>query len=151
MKILVAPVLALASFVVLPLASAQDLIPGKGKDKVEAICGACHGLEGVMAMNNTKSAWEDLIDDMRGRGADGSEDDFKAVATYLAKYYGPIVQVNKATAKEFTDQLDITPEEGAAIVKYRDSKGSIKDWDDLSKTPGLTASKVEPLKKRLKF
>ncbi len=141
MKILV----AILPFVLLPLASAQDLIPGKGKEKVETICGACHGLEGVVAMNNSKSSWEDLIDDMRGRGADGTEDDFKAIATYLAKYYGPMVQVNKASAKDLSDQLEITPDEAAAIVVHREGKGGIKDWDDLAKTPGLTASKIEPL------
>jgi competence ComEA-like helix-hairpin-helix protein len=134
-----------------PYALAQELPDGKGKDKVESVCGACHGLEGVMAMNNTKTAWQDLIEDMRGRGADGSEDDFKTIATYLAKYYGPIVQVNKAAAKDLQEQLDLSGDEAAAIVKYRDANGGIKDWDDLAKVPGLDAKKLEPLKKRLKF
>ncbi len=59
--------------------------------------------------------------------------------------------MNKASAKDLSDQLEITPDEAAAIVKYREGKGGIKDWDDLAKTPGLTASKIEPLKKRLKY
>jgi competence protein ComEA len=134
-----------------PFALAQDLPDGKGKDKVEMVCGACHGLEGIMAMNNAKSAWQDLIEDMRGRGADGSEADFKTIADYLAKYFGPIVQVNKAPAKDLQEQLDLSGDEAAAIVKYRDANGGIKSWDDLAKVPGLDAKKLEPLKKRLKF
>jgi competence protein ComEA len=134
-----------------PFALAQELPDGKGKDKVEMVCGACHGLEGVMSMNNAKSAWQDLIEDMRGRGADGSEEDFKTIATYLSKYFGPVVQVNKAAAKDLQDQLELTGDEAAAIVKYREANGGIKSWDDLAKVPGLDAKKLEPLKKRLKF
>jgi len=143
--------LAIVPLCVAPFAVAQDLPDGKGKDKVEMVCGACHGLEGVMAMNNAKSAWQDLIEDMRGRGADGSEEDFKTIATYLAKYFGPIVQVNKAPAKDLVEQLEVSTDEAAAIVKYREANGGIKNWDDLAKVPGLNAKKLEPLKKRLKY
>ena len=134
-----------------PFALAQDLPDGKGKDKVEMVCGACHGLEGIMSMNNAKTAWQNLIEDMRGRGADGSEADFKTIADYLAKYFGPLVLVNKAPAKDLQDQLELSAAEAAAIVKYRDANGGIKSWEDLAKVPGLDAKKLEPLKKRLKF
>lgn len=143
--------LSLVPLCLAPFALAQDLPDGKGKDKVEMVCGACHGLEGVTAMNNTKSSWQDLIDDMRGRGADGSEEDFKTIANYLAKYFGPVVQVNKASAKDLQEQLELTGDEAAAIVKYRESNGGIKSWDDMAKVPGLDAKKIEPLKKRLKY
>src|SRR4051812_19880016 len=143
--------LAIVPLAFAPFAVAQELPDGPGKAKVEMICGACHGLEGVMSMNNAKSSWQDLIEDMRGRGADGSEDDFKTIATYLAKYYGPIVQVNKAPAKDLQEQLDLSSDEAAAVVKYREANGGIKSWDDLAKVPGLNAKKLEPLKKRLKY
>ena len=143
--------LALVPLALAPFALAQDLPDGKGKDKVEMVCGACHGLEGVMAMNNNKSAWQDLIEDMRGRGADGSEEDFKTIATYLAKYYGPLVYVNKAPAKDLIEQLDVSGDEAAAIVKYRDANSGIKGWDDMAKVPGVDAKKLEPLKNRLRY
>jgi hypothetical protein len=144
--------LALAPLCLAPLALGQDDLPaGKGKDKLEMICGACHGLEGVMAMNTSKTAWQDVVDDMRGRGADGKDDDFKAIVDYLAKYFGAVVQVNKAAAKELAEQLDITAGEADAIVKYRDANMTIKDWAALSKVPGLDIKKLEPLKKRIKF
>jgi competence ComEA-like helix-hairpin-helix protein len=59
--------------------------------------------------------------------------------------------VNKAPAKDLQDQLDLSGDEAAAIVKYRDANGGIKNWDDLAKVPGLDAKKLEPLKKRLKY
>jgi competence protein ComEA len=134
-----------------PFAAAQDLPDGPGKSKVEMVCGACHGLEGITAMNSNKSAWQDLIEDMRGRGADASDEDFKAIANYLAKYYGPLVQVNKAPATELKAQLELTDDEAAAIVKYREANGDIKNWDDMAKVPGLDTKKIEPLKGRLKY
>jgi mono/diheme cytochrome c family protein len=143
--------LALAPLSLASFALAQDLPAGPGKDKTEMICGACHGLEGVMNMNTPKSAWQDIVEDMRGRGADGKEEDFKAIVDYLAKFYGAIVQVNKANAKDIQDQLYLTSDEAAAIVKYRDANGGIKDWASLAKVPGLDIAKIEPLKKRVKF
>ncbi len=144
--------LVLAPLCLAPFALAQDDLPsGKGKDKVEMICGACHGLEGIMAMNTSKTAWQDVVEDMRGRGADGKEEDFKAIVDYLAKYYGAVVQVNKAAAKELQEQLDLSADEAGAIVKYRDANTSIKDWAALSMVPGLDIKKLEPLKKRIKF
>jgi hypothetical protein len=144
--------LTLAPFCLASVALAQDDLPaGKGKDKVEMICGACHGLEGVMSMNTSKTAWQDLVEDMRGRGADGKDEDFKAIVDYLAKYFGAVIQVNKAAAKELQDQLDLTGDEASAIVKYREANMSIKDWAALEKVPGLDIKKLEPLKKRIKF
>jgi mono/diheme cytochrome c family protein len=143
--------LVLAPFCLAPFALAQDLPEGPGKDKLEMICGSCHGLEGVMNMNTPRSAWQDIVEDMRGRGADGKEEDFKAIVDYLAKYYGAVVQVNKVPAKDLQEQLDLTSDEAAAIVKYREANGGIKDWDTLAKVPGLDIKKIEPIKKRVKF
>ena len=141
---------AFASLLLVSLAPAQDLPEGKGKDITEKTCTACHGMEAVTSMHVAKDAWTDVVNDMRSRGADGTNADFDNIIAYLAKYFGPEVNVNKAAAKEL-ESLDITSDESAAIVKYRTDKGSIKDFADLSKVPGLDAKKLEPLKSRLKF
>lgn len=144
--------LAVCPLFLVSLAKAQDDIPnGPGKDTVVRVCTACHDLGAVQSMSGNKDIWQSVVDDMKGRGADGTDDDFKAVVTYLAKYYGPSVNVNTATADTMVTELGITADEGAAIVKYRMANGDIKDWDTLSKVPGLDASKLEPLKKRLKY
>ena len=102
-------------------------------------------------MTGNKEVWQSLADDMRSRGADGTDEEFKTVVTYLTKYFGPAVNVNTAAATEMEAQLEITGPEAAAIVKYRTDKGNFKVFADLSKVPSLDMTKLEPLKKRIKF
>jgi competence protein ComEA len=136
----------------LSVARAQDDIPsGAGKDTVQRVCTACHDLSAVQTMTGDKGIWQSVADDMRSRGADGTDEDFKAIVTYLSKYFGQPVNVNTAAAKDLETQLDITSAEAAAIVKYRTDKGNFKVFADLSKVPNLDVSKIEPLKKRIKF
>jgi competence ComEA-like helix-hairpin-helix protein len=147
----------LAALVVCPLfllsiARAQDDIPaGPGKDTVQRVCTACHDLGAVSTMNGDKATWQAVADDMRSRGADGTDEDFKTVVAYLSKYFGPSVNVNTADAKVLETELDITPGEAGAIVKYRGDNGNFKAFADLSSVPGLDVKKIEPLKKRIKF
>jgi len=69
----------------------------------------------------------------------------------VAKYFGPMVEVNKAAAKELQTELEITAKEAEAIVQYRKDKGNFKDWADLGKVSGLDMKKLEPLKNRITF
>jgi competence protein ComEA len=134
------------------VASAQDDLPaGPGKDTVQKVCTACHDLGAVQTMTGDKEVWQSLADDMRSRGADGTDEDFKVIVAYLSKYYGQPVNVNTAAAKDLETQLDLTSAEAAAIVKYRTDKGNFKVFADLSNVPSLDVSKIEPLKKRIKF
>jgi competence protein ComEA len=133
------------------IARADDDIPaGPGKDVVQRVCTACHDLGAVQTMTGDKDTWQSIADDMRSRGADGTDEDFKTVVAYLSKYYGSPVNVNTADAKALA-VLDITDAEAAAIVKYRTDKGNYKTFADLSNVPGLDVKKIEPLKKRIKF
>ncbi len=134
------------------VARAQDDLPsGPGKDTVQRVCTACHDLGAVQTMTGDKEVWQSLADDMRSRGADGTDEDFKTVVAYLSKYFGQPVNVNTAAAKDLETQLYITTAEAAAIVKYRADNGNFKVFADLSKVPNLDVSKIEPLKKRIKF
>ena len=132
-------------------ANAQDLPAGPGKDAVEKVCTTCHGLEAIVTLQGNKDIWQSVVDDMKGRGADGSNEDFTAIVNYLGKYFGPNVNVNTATAKAMADDLGITSAEADAIVKYRTDKGNYKEFADLKKVPGLDAGKLEPIQKRIKF
>jgi competence protein ComEA len=88
---------------------------------------------------------------MRGRGADGSDDDFKAIVAYRGRFFGPEVNVNRAAAPDLESQLEITADEAGAIVKYRQAQGRFKDFSDLAKVPGLDTKKLEPIKQRIVF
>jgi competence protein ComEA len=143
-------VLASAVFVSLVPVHAQSLPEGTGKSIFENTCGGCHGADIVIGQTGTRDVWQDTVDSMRGRGALGSDDDFKVIVNYLTKYFGVPVNVNSAPAKEMADNLDITGAEADAIVKARD-KEKFKDFSDLSKVEGLDIKKLDPIKSRIKF
>lgn len=131
---------------------AQNLPAGKGKEALETVCTTCHGLDEVASKSNTsREGWLEIINDMKERGAAGSDEEFNALLNYLTKYLGPIVEVNSAGADDLEMGLDLTSQEAAAMVKYRKDKGNFKAWSDLEKVPGLDIKKLEPLKSRIKF
>lgn len=142
---------ALWPFAFLAFAQAQELPDGSGKEVTNRICGACHEAGVVVKYRNAKEDWESVVEDMRGRGTDGSDEDFKAIIAYLARFFGPEVNVNRAAAPDLESQLEITAEEAGAIVKYREAQGKFRDLSDLDKVPGLDIKKLEPIKQRIVF
>src|ERR1700680_3012856 len=132
-------------------AQPQDLPEAKGKDLYEKICGACHGTEVVFKTRTTKEKWKDTVDEMAARGAEGTDEQLDTIIDYLAKCFGPRVNVNKAAAKELETQFEITGKEAEAIVQYRTDKGDFKALADLKNVPGLDFTKIEPLRYRITF
>lgn len=130
---------------------AQDLPDGPGKDTVEKTCTACHDLGPLTSMTGTADIWQSVVDDMKSRGADASEADFRVIVQYLSKYYGPTVHINTDAAAAIQTNLGLTADEAAAIVKYRTDKGNFKTWDDVMKVPGLDTSKLAGLQQRIKY
>jgi hypothetical protein len=131
-------------------AAAQGLPDGDGKDTYESVCGACHGADIVIGSQGSKARWEETVDAMKNRGASGSEDDFKTVLNYLAKYFGMSVNVNTATPAELETELGFSKAEVDAIVKAR-TAAKIASFDALLKVDGVNAKALTPLKARLKF
>ena len=70
------------------LLQAQDLPEGKGKDVVEASCGACHGMDLIVSQKNTKEGWTSVVEDMGNRGADIDGDKKNVIIDYLVKNFG---------------------------------------------------------------
>jgi competence protein ComEA len=143
--------LAIAPLLVLSIAHADDLPPGKGKEVTDRVCGGCHEAGVVTKYRNSKDDWQSISEDMKARGADGSEADFKSIVAYLTHFFGPEVNVNKAAAKELETQLEITSQEAGAIVKYRQDNGNYKTVADLRNVPGLDMTKIEPIQQRIVF
>lgn len=139
-----------APLILLAPVSAQGLPDGEGRATYEMICGSCHGADIVIGSQGTRARWEEVVDAMRNRGAYGSEEDFKTVVNYLARYFGTPVNVNKASAKELETELGLTAAEAEAIVKQR-SAAALKTFDELAKVPGVNAAKLQPVKGRITF
>ncbi len=95
------------------------------------------------------------MDKMVTLGAQGSEQDLKAVVDYLARYFPaeevPKINVNTARAIEFESGLTLRRSQAAAIVEYRTKHGPFKSIEDLKKVPGIDAAKLEEKKDRLTF
>jgi competence protein ComEA len=141
---------ALLPLLLVPVLSAQDVPDGPGKDTLNKVCTTCHDLGVLQSMTGTAEIWQSVADDMKSRGADGTDADFKAIIEYLSKYFGPPVKINTDPAKDI-QALGLTSAEADAIVKYRADKGPFKEWADLMKVPGVDTAKLAGLQKRVKF
>jgi competence protein ComEA len=137
-------------------ADPPKLPDGAGKATFEKVCGNCHGVEVAISRRETKDGWNAIIDDMIQRGAQASDDEFGEVSDYLAANFnkstpGGKINVNTSTSKELAPVLEISEEQAAAIVKYRNENGPFHSAADLAKAPGMDAAKVDAKKSRLTF
>jgi competence protein ComEA len=137
------------------IAPAADLPPGPGHDELVKVCGNCHSAEQAASLRQGRSGWEETVSKMVNMGAQGSDDEFEAVLTYLTKNFGPEtakpVNVNTATALEIESVLGLSRTESAAVVQYRTDKGNFKTLDDFKAVPGLDYSKIEKKKALITF
>lgn len=159
----------LTTFLLLLVVSSSDpnaLPPGNGQAIVQQKCSTCHALKVVTGKRASKQQWSTIVDQMVTRGADVADDDIETVVEYLSKNFGPAsekadtekgqnrtgpVNVNTATAAELSTALDLTEQESASIVSYRQQNGNFKEWRDLTKVPNIDAKKIESNKDRLVF
>jgi competence protein ComEA len=147
------PIFAILPFLiscVVPALNAQDLPEGKGKDVIENVCGACHGVDLIAGRRATKEGWGYIVDDMVSRGASATNEQIKTITDYLAKNFGQ-VNTNKAPSTEIASVLEITPDQADAIVKYRTDHGDFKTLDDVKKVPGLASADLDAKKDRIVF
>ncbi|MEY4094963.1 MAG: hypothetical protein RLZZ53_2162, partial [Acidobacteriota bacterium] len=48
----------------------------------------CHDLMFTVSTRETEEGWTRIVNEMRSKGADGSEEDFAKVVAYLAQHMG---------------------------------------------------------------
>ena len=121
-----------------------------GKATLEKVCVGCHELDVVTASRRTKIGWQQNVDDMVSRGAEGSDQEMAEVVEYLTKYYGKM-NVNTATAQQLQEFLELSEKEAQAIIAYRDHNGNIKDFEQLKTVPGLSAEKLQEKRSLIAF
>ncbi len=123
---------------------------GSGKQAVEKVCKGCHEMDTVIQVRRTMIGWQDMVQDMVSRGAEGSDDELSAVVQYLTQFFGKI-NVNTATAKELGTFLLLTDKETQAIVDYRETNGNFKDFEQLKTVPGVSAERLQAKKELIAF
>jgi len=126
------------------------LPPGAGKSAFKKMCTQCHGVEGIVRSKMSKDRWATIVDDMLSRGAKGTDEEIDQVVEYLAANFSKKLNVNKATASDFT-ALGLTADEAQAIIRFRVEKGDFKTFDELGQVPGIPAARLSALKARLEF
>ena len=70
-------------------AAASALPEGEGKAIVLSVCTKCHGPTNFSTLRMSRTGWEDEVEDMKDKGAIGTDDDFKRIVDYLAKNFPP--------------------------------------------------------------
>jgi competence protein ComEA len=134
---------------------ADQLPDGYGKAATVRVCGRCHSPERAASLHQRRSAWEDTIVKMMKLGAQGSNEEFEAILTYLSTHFGPEapgpININKADAVDLEAGLLLLRSQAKAVIDYRTEHGDFKSIDDLRKVPGLDFQKVESKKARLMF
>jgi competence protein ComEA len=141
----------IASVAIAQNGTAQDQLPkGPGRETVEVVCGSCHDIGTTTGAHRTNSDWMRIVDAMINRGALGTDDEFKAVIRYLSKYFG-LVNVNKATAKELEEVLEIPTSAAEGIVRHRTEHGPFETLESVKSVPGIDAGSIEERKARIAF
>jgi len=128
----------------------RQLPDAPGKAVFEKTCGTCHDIKDVIARRRTKSSWQQVIEDMVARGAEGNEEDLAAVVSYLSSQFGK-VNVNAAAVDEIQNSLGLSEKDARAIVAYRDQNGKIQDFEQLQKIPGIDVEKLREKRSSIAF
>ncbi len=157
-SVLIALLFACAS----PLVAQKPALPeGPGKAVLMRVCSQCHGVEVAAGRRESREGWNAIVSDMVERGAQGTDDELGAIVEYLTANFSKSknvavkietkVEINKVAAETMVSLLQVTPDEAAAIVHYREANGAFKSFEDLAKVPGLDASKLEAKKASIVF
>ena len=135
-----------------PLTPAEDaaLPPGEGRDDVAYMCVPCHGVLHAIVAPKTPLGWQDTVDDMISRGADGSDEQAEAVVKYLSAHF-EAVDVNTAAAADIVRVSGLSQQDADAIVAYRAAGHKFKSFGDLQQVPGLDEKKLDEAKSKLVF
>ncbi len=144
-----------AGFAAFTCTAKADLPEGYGKAATVRVCGTCHSPERATTLHQDRQAWEETVTKMAKLGAQGTDDDFDAVLSYLSKNFGEEVpgpiNINKATLVDLQTTLLLRRSQANALLQYRMQHGDFQSLDDLRKVPGLDLAKIQAKKSRIVF
>jgi len=142
-------IIGAALFLVVIGAQAQDQNDAPAS-AFRRVCSSCHDADRILATRRTRTQWEEVIEKMIDRGAEGTSDDFTTAEEYLLRVSGR-VNVNRAASKDMVIVLGITQKDADAIAEYRKANGEFKDFDALCKVPGIDLEKLKQGRDAISF
>jgi competence ComEA-like helix-hairpin-helix protein len=113
-------------------------------------CSTCHDAERILATRRTRTQWEEVIEKMIERGAQGTPEDFTAAEEYLLRVSGR-VNINRALSNDIVAVLGLTQKDADAIAEYRKANGDFKDFDEVCKVPGIDLEKLKQGRDAISF
>jgi competence protein ComEA len=125
----------------------QDDRPARAFEKV---CHDCHEPDRIVETHRTRGGWEEIIEKMIEKGATGTDQDFDLVLQYLLGHYG-MVNINQASPEDIALIVGLSAKEAEAIVTYRRENGNFKNFEALTKVPGVDVTKLEGRKADMLF
>jgi competence protein ComEA len=132
-----------------------DLPEGYGKAEILRVCGSCHSPERATSLHQSRQEWEETVTKMAKLGAQGTEDEFDALLSYLSQHFGlevpGPVNINKATAIDLQTTLLLRRSQAKALLEYRSQHGNFQSLGDLRNVPGLDFSLLQTKKARIVF
>jgi DNA uptake protein ComE-like DNA-binding protein len=114
------------------------------------VCSSCHDADRILATRRTRTQWEEVIEKMIDRGAEGTADDFSAAEEYLLRVSGR-VNINRALSKDIVVVLGLTQKDADAIAEYRKANGDFTDFDAVCKVPGIDLEKLKQGRDAISF
>ncbi len=93
----------------------QDLPDGPGKDEIQRLCSVCHDLIFTMTKREDEAGWTRIVNDMRSKGADGTEEEFAQVIAYLTAHMGKSEPEGHATLELVANRTKVAPGERFAF------------------------------------
>lgn len=114
------------------------------------MCSTCHDSARVLGNRRTRTQWEEVIQKMVERGAQGTEDEFATVHEFLLRVSG-MVNVNRGAATDIAAVTHLTEKDADAIVAYRKANGDFADFDALCKVPGIDVEKLKLARDAVSF
>lgn len=124
-----------------PVAHAQSGDWASEKKSLEAVCSKCHNLQLVMDTPKSIDEWQDTLQAMVDRGAQGTDRQFDDILDYLHRTMSTI-NVNTADVEELRFVLNVSDEAAKAIVIRRATK-KIRDLNDLKTVSGIDAAALD--------
>jgi competence protein ComEA len=130
-----------------PARVAQDDRASKAFEKV---CHDCHEPDRIVETRRTRGGWEEIIEKMIEKGATGTDQDFDLVLQFLLGHYG-MVNINQASPEDIALIVGLSAKEADAIVAFRSANGNFKNFEALTKVPGVDVTKLEGHKADMLF
>jgi competence protein ComEA len=86
---LTATLILCSLLLIAPARPDNDQFPeGPGKATFVKVCSQCHALDPIATLRYSKDQWKDLVDDMKGKGAEATDEEFNVIVEYLFKNFG---------------------------------------------------------------